>query len=191
MESLTITKWRRHFHANKVIADVRVRCIWLPMVHFNCYDLWALKVVFIMSMTLKTTKNMCCGLSVVFKITTRRSTIDVRKKSDLSRKNRTTGSPGHVRKIWDWPQPANWWVYSRSRRDVMRLSNKRSPYLFGVATANRTKVTTPNKYGAEIIACMSHWENPNIGHFDFISAKDRKMMCRRSSRLLSSPAHKI
>ena len=58
-----------------------------------------------MSMTLKTTKNTCCGLSVVFKITTRRSTIDVRKKSDLSRKNRTTGSPGHVRKIWDWPQP--------------------------------------------------------------------------------------
>ena len=39
-----------------------------------------------MSMTLKTTKNMCCGLSVVLKITTRRSTIDVRKKSDLSRK---------------------------------------------------------------------------------------------------------
>ena len=49
---------------------------------------------------------------------------------------------------------------SRSRRDVMRLSNKRSPYLFGVATANRTKVTTPNKYGAEIIARMSDWENP-------------------------------
>ena len=42
--------------------------------------------------------------------------------------------------------------HSRSRRDDMRLSNKRSPYLFGVATANRTKVTTPNKYGAEIIA---------------------------------------
>ena len=41
----------------------------------------------------------------------------------------------------------------------MRLSNKRSPYLFGVATANRTKVTTPNKYGAEIIARMSDWEN--------------------------------
>ena len=58
-----------------------------------------------MSLTLKTTKNMCCGLSVVFKITTRRSTFDVRKKSDLSRKNPTTGSPGHVRKIWDWPQP--------------------------------------------------------------------------------------
>ena len=49
-----------------------------------------------MSMTLITTKNMCCGLSVVFKITTRRSTIDVRKKSDLSRKNRTTGSRGLV-----------------------------------------------------------------------------------------------
>ena len=48
----------------------------------------------------------------------------------------------------------------RSRRDVMRLSNKRSPYLFGVATANRTKVTTPNIYGAEIIARMSDWENP-------------------------------
>ena len=51
---------------------------------------------------------------------------------------------------------------SRSRRDVMRLSNKRSPYLFGVATANRTKVTTPNKYGAEIIARMSDWENSYI-----------------------------
>ena len=49
---------------------------------------------------------------------------------------------------------------SCSRRDVTRLSNKRSPYLFGVATANRTKVTTPNKYGAEIIARMSDWENP-------------------------------
>ena len=49
--------------------------------------------------------------------------------------------------------------HSRSRRDVTRLSNKRSPYLFGVATANRTKVTTPNKYGAEIIARMSDWEN--------------------------------
>ena len=61
-----------------------------------------------MSMTLKTTKNMCCGLSVVFKITTRRSTIDVRKKSDLSRKNRTTGSPGHVRKISDQPRPGQW-----------------------------------------------------------------------------------
>ena len=60
-----------------------------------------------MSMTLKTTKNLFFGLSVVFKITTRRSTIDVRKKSDLSRKNRTTGPPGHVRKISDQPQPGN------------------------------------------------------------------------------------
>ena len=50
-------------------------------------------------------------------------------------------------------------LHSRSRRDVMRLSNKRSPYLFGVATANRTKVTTLNKYGVEIIARMSDWEN--------------------------------
>ena len=50
-------------------------------------------------------------------------------------------------------------TYSRSRRDVMRLSNKRSPYLFGVATANTTKVTTPNKYGTDIIARMSDWEN--------------------------------
>ena len=48
---------------------------------------------------------MCRGLCVVYKITTRCSTIDVRKKSDLSRKNLTTGSPGHVRKIWDWRQP--------------------------------------------------------------------------------------
>ena len=60
-----------------------------------------------MSMTLKTTKILCFGLSVVFKITTRRSTIDVRKKSDLSRKNRTTGPPGHVRKISDQPQPVD------------------------------------------------------------------------------------
>ena len=52
-----------------------------------------------MSMTLKTTRNMCRGLSIVYKITTRRSMIDVRKKSDFSRKNRTTGSPGHVRQI--------------------------------------------------------------------------------------------
>ena len=54
-----------------------------------------------------TMKNMCCGLSIVFKITTRRSTIDVRKKSDLSRKNLTTGSPGHVQKIWDRPRPGS------------------------------------------------------------------------------------
>ena len=54
---------------------------------------------------------------------------------------------------------------SRSRRDVMRLSNKRSPCLFGVATANRTKVTTPNKYGAEIIARMSDWENLLVCYF--------------------------
>ena len=47
----------------------------------------------------------------------------------------------------------------------MRLSNKRSPYLFGVATANRTKVTTPNKYGAEIIARMSDWENCHLQSF--------------------------
>ena len=61
----------------------------------------------------------------------------------------------------------NWYfVYSRSRRDVMRLSNKRSPYLFGVATANRTKVTTPNKYGAEIIARMSDWENKNVFFYE-------------------------
>ena len=53
-------------------------------------------------------------------------------------------------------------AHSLSRRDVMRLSNKRSPYLFGVATANRTKVTTPNKYGTEIIARMSDWENASI-----------------------------
>ena len=66
-----------------------------------------LQFLVMMSMTLRTTKNMCCGLSVVFKITTRLSRIDVRKKSNLSRKNRTTGSPRHVRKIWDWPQPAN------------------------------------------------------------------------------------
>ena len=50
---------------------------------------------------------MCQGLSVIYKITTRRSTIDVRKKSDLYQKNRTTGSPWHVRKIWDWPQPVH------------------------------------------------------------------------------------
>ena len=69
-----------------------------------------------MSMTLKTTKNLCFGLSVVFKITTRRSTIDVRKKSDLSRKNRTTGPPGHVRKISDQPQPGYGEVTAQSRR---------------------------------------------------------------------------
>ena len=35
------------------------------------------------------------------------STIDIWKKSDLSRKkNRTTGLTGHVRKIWDQPQPS-------------------------------------------------------------------------------------
>ena len=60
--------------------------------------------------------------------------------------------------------------HSRSRRDVMRLSNKRSPYLFGVATANRTKVTTPNKYGAEIIARMSDWENCKMGSWTCIDS---------------------
>ena len=58
--------------------------------------------------------------------------------------------------------------YSRSRRDVTRLSNKRSPYLFGVATANRTKVTTPNKYGAKIIARMSDWENFIYGNSEIL-----------------------
>ena len=52
-------------------------------------------------------KHVLWAQRIVFKITTRRSTIDVRKKSDLSRKNRTTGSPGHVRKIWDWLQPVH------------------------------------------------------------------------------------
>ena len=65
-----------------------------------------------------------------------------------------------------------WWRHnglkdSRSRRDVTRLSNKRSPYLFGVATANRTKVTTPNKYGAKIIARMSDWENTMTAHVSY------------------------
>ena len=57
----------------------------------------------------------------------------------------------------------------------MRLSNKRSPYLFGVATANRTKVTTPNKYGAEIIACMSDWENifRTLSSIPFLPDKSR------------------
>ena len=33
MESLTITKWRHRFHANEVIIDVRVSCIWLIIVY--------------------------------------------------------------------------------------------------------------------------------------------------------------
>ena len=88
------------------------RTKWSPMFGSVVFDYqWcvlifmSVKSSFIMSMTSKTTKNLCFGLSVVFKITTRRSTIDVRKKSDLSRKNRTTGPPGHVRKISDQPQP--------------------------------------------------------------------------------------
>ena len=59
--------------------------------------LWALKVVFIM--TLKQGQT-CCGLSIVFKITTRRSTIDVRKKSVLARKNETTRN-----EIWKKDSP--------------------------------------------------------------------------------------
>ena len=69
-----------------------------------------------MSMTLKTTKNMWRGLSVVYKITTRRSTINVWKKSDLSRKK------GLVRKIWDWPQPGQ--VLSRGWRCSCRRCSK-------------------------------------------------------------------
>ena len=76
-----------------------------------------------MSMTLKTTKNMWRGLSVVYKITTRRSTIDVRKKSDLFRKNLTNGSPGLVRKIWDWPQPGQ--VLSRGWRCSWSSADRR------------------------------------------------------------------
>ena len=38
--SLTITKWRRHFRANKVITDVRDSCISLTMVYFNCFERW-------------------------------------------------------------------------------------------------------------------------------------------------------
>ena len=77
-----------------------------------------------MSMTLKTTKNMCRGLIIVYKITTRCSTIDVKKKSDLSRKNRTTGSPRHVRKISDWPQPAHPCRVAQCRR--LRAPHKQS-----------------------------------------------------------------
>ena len=76
-----------------------------------------------MSMTLKTKKNLCFGLIVVFKTATRRSTIDVRKKSDLSWKNRTTGPPGHVRKISDQPQPGQLELWksetSQFRSDVV------------------------------------------------------------------------
>ena len=64
---------------------------------------------------IKNNEKMCRVLSVVYKITTRHSMIDVRKKSDLSKKNRTTGSPGHVQKIWDWPQPAKGCPHSRHR----------------------------------------------------------------------------
>ena len=70
--------------------------------------------------------------------------------------------------------------HSRSRGDVMRLSNKRSPYLFGVATANRTKVTTPNKYGAEIIARMSDWEN-EIKHQINLRYKKKKIARYRAA----------
>ena len=30
--------WWRHFHANEVIVDVRVSCIWLIIVYFNYYE---------------------------------------------------------------------------------------------------------------------------------------------------------
>ena len=44
---------------------------------------------------------------VVLKITTRRTTIGVRKSLDTSGKNLTTGPPRHVRKSPDSPQPGN------------------------------------------------------------------------------------
>ena len=54
-------------------------------------------------MTLKTTKNMCRGLSVVYKIITRRSTIDVREKIGPPKKIRPLVHPD----ISDWPQPVD------------------------------------------------------------------------------------
>ena len=90
-----------------------------------------------MSMTLKTTKNLCFGLSVVFKITTRRSTIDVRKKSDLSRKNRTTGPPGHVRKISDQPQP----VYQFTNNPARNVHARTNQFHVGEMHSNTEFVT--------------------------------------------------
>ena len=74
---------------------------------------------------------------------------------------------------------------SRSRCDVTRLSNKRSPYLFGVATANRTKVTTPNKYGAKIIARMSDWENITKIHLHRSTPIDLAWWHNDDARLVS------
>ena len=59
-----------------------------------------------MNMTLKTMKNVLWAQHS-FQNHHQTFTIDVRKKSDLSQKNRTTGSCGDVWKIWDWPQPAS------------------------------------------------------------------------------------
>ena len=57
MESLTSTKWRRHFHAK-----------WSPMLGSVVFDYqWCILIVmsvessFIMSMTLKTMKNVLCA----------------------------------------------------------------------------------------------------------------------------------
>ena len=91
----TLTKWSPMF--GSVVFDHQ----WYILI------VMSVKCSFNNEYDIKNNENMCCGLSVVFKITTRRSTIDVRKKSDLSRKNRTTGSPGHVRKISDQPRPGN------------------------------------------------------------------------------------
>ena len=93
-------------------------------------------------------------------------------------------APGFVKQRYQpgWTQDKNYYpsppTYSHSRRDVMRLSNKRSPYLFGVATANRTKVTTPNQYGAEIIARMSDWENTHPNSISVETAPHEKIEFR-------------
>ena len=100
----TLTKWSPMF--GSVVFDYQW-CILIVM---------SVKSSFYNEYDIKNNENMCCWLNVVFKITTRRSTIDVRKKSDLSRKNLTTGSPGHVRKIWDWPQPVSRWTVGCSRQ---------------------------------------------------------------------------
>ena len=99
---------------------------------------------------------MCRGLSVVYKITTRRSTIDVRKKSDLSRKNRTTGLPGHVRKILDWPQPAKVFKIIFQKKEK-KPAKERQVYTYDVPTPPGEKKGTVDCWVCSIqIPLFSH-----------------------------------
>ena len=130
-----------------------------------------------MSMTLKTMKNLCCGLCTVFKIATRHSTVDVWKKSNTSSSwiKGTIGAPRHVRKIWEQPQPnliefnpqIFWWISQTTILDI-EFENCTCTLKIGATSpgghwVNRliahpvVRYTSPSNFNQQIGAKMMKW----------------------------------